>query len=483
MGYIVPHILIIIGAVTVLLLIFKLIFRNPRKASVFLCLFSFLFFSYGHARYFIEDLRFFRVFGPDHILMLLSGLILVLGFFYLKRTRRELDHLILFLNLSLILLVFAGIDILQFKLRNPYQAAPAEISINDRAPSDAAVGYLPDIYYIIPDRYTSEEVLREVWQYDNSYFIDGLRERGFHVIDRARSNYHKTAQSLASSLNMRHLHYLRDELGSAHQDWRPLHDLLQNYEVLRYLKAKGYLYIHMGTWWAPTSSNPNADIDYNITSLSEFNSVFYGTTMLYPIFYRLGIRGIFDDYWKIHYQRVYFKFDQLKKIPSFQSPKFVFVHFNIPHPPYIFDRHGNFVPLQEARLRKNYTETLAFTNRKFIQMVDAIIENSPSPPVIIIQSDEGEFPVRYAKDELNFSWREATDWELKEKFEILNAIYIPDSPGDLWYESVTPVNTFRILFNHLFGEEFELLPDRSYAVSSDRYPYDFIDVTDRLLRQ
>jgi hypothetical protein len=43
---------------------------------------------------------------------------------------------------------------------------------------------------------------------------------------------------------------------------------------------------------------------------------------------------------------------------------------------------------------------------------------------------------------------------------------------------MTPVNTFRIVFNKLFGTEFERLPDRIYAFPDIYSIYDFYDITD-----
>lgn len=44
------------------------------------------------------------------------------------------------------------------------------------------------------------------------------------------------------------------------------------------------------------------------------------------------------------------------------------------------------------------------------------------------------------------------------------------------FASITPVNTFRLIFNLYFGARFELLNDRSYYSTYDN-PYRFIDVT------
>ena len=60
---------------------------------------------------------------------------------------------------------------------------------------------------------------------------------------------------------------------------------------------------------------------------------------------------------------------------------------------------------------------------------------------------------------------------------ILNAYHLPQGGSDLLYDFITPVNTFRLIFNYYFGADYDLLSDRSYIA---RYgtPYRFNEVTD-----
>jgi len=46
---------------------------------------------------------------------------------------------------------------------------------------------------------------------------------------------------------------------------------------------------------------------------------------------------------------------------------------------------------------------------------------------------------------------------------ILNAIYFSDNSYQELYPSMTPVNTFRVIFNHWFGASYPLLSDRVYT--------------------
>jgi hypothetical protein len=60
---------------------------------------------------------------------------------------------------------------------------------------------------------------------------------------------------------------------------------------------------------------------------------------------------------------------------------------------------------------------------------------------------------------------------------IFNAYYLPEGGQDLLYESITPVNSFRLIFNHYFDANFGLLNDYSYFSNYFKQPYKFIDVT------
>jgi hypothetical protein len=98
---------------------------------------------------------------------------------------------------------------------------------------------LPDIYYIILDRYLGSDILEKNYGFDNSPFLDYLRKKGFYVADKSRSNYLKTAHSLASSLNMEYVNYLSAEVGETSNNWLPLYKLIEENKVTKILKLSG----------------------------------------------------------------------------------------------------------------------------------------------------------------------------------------------------------------------------------------------------
>jgi hypothetical protein len=351
------------------------------------------------------------------------------------------------------------------------------LDADTRGQGAADTGARPDIYYIILDRYGGPATLKEVYGFDNSEFMDYLTSRGFYVATESRANYLKTAHSLASSLNMEYVNYLRDRVGEDSADWVPLFVLLQDYKLWRFLKARGYEFYHFGDWWEPTTLNKYADENVNYYWLSEFATVLYETTAFAPIGVSLGILDSRREQWK----RIRYKFDRLAGIPDNEEPTFVFAHMLVPHSPYVFERDGEFIPEEELITRteeRAYIDQLVYTNTRVRELIDTIIARSDIPPVIVLQSDEGPFPERYRQDAYTFKWTDATVEELDQKMRILNAYYLPGAPDSVLYPSVSPVNSFRIVLNHYFGQDLELLPDEIYAFVDHDHPYKFFSITE-----
>jgi hypothetical protein len=152
-----------------------------------------------------------------------------------------------------------------------------------------------------------------------------------------------------------------------------------------------------------------------------------------------------------------------------KEPTFTFVHIVSPHHPYVFDRDGNKLKTYDKRFdkpdswynREGYINQLIFINKKTKETVYNIISQSESPPIIIIQSDHGPGAVA------------GTDTVSKEMFEvrmgILNAYYLPEKGNKILYESITPVNSFRKIFNHYFGANYQILEDKSYFSNYKNY--------------
>lgn len=353
------------------------------------------------------------------------------------------------------------------------------------APPDAAD--VPDVYYIILDRYAGPTALRDSFDFDNEPFLTALEDRGFEVARHAHANYIKTPFSLASSLSLDYVDplALRAEATDG-KDREPIHRALREHlAVPGSLKELGYRYVHIGNWWTPTQQNTDADRVFVYDGQDEFTSVLAQTTILRAI--NEPEAAPTDPWdWRVLREHTLYALDTLDEAVDLPGPKYVFAHLLIPHDPYVFNADGSFTGrAQVAQLgrEESYRRQLQYANARMLETVDRILDRDPDA-VIMLQGDEGPFPARYAADEWGFAWQEATDAELEEKFGILFAMRVPgaDLAREGFHDGITPVNAFRVILNARFGTDLPMLPDRTWAHTDLYHFYDFFEITDRLAR-
>ena len=262
---------------------------------------------------------------------------------------------------------------------------------------------------------------------------------------------------------------------------RPIYSALrQRRAVPATLKALGYEYIHVGSFWEPTATNVDADRTLRYEEGGEFSSALWSTTLLsmlgpQPVTHDPG-EPVVDP--AAQREHTLFQFDVVAEAARRPGPTFVFSHFLVPHPPYVFDVDGSMPTEEESAARsvdEQYLLQLEWTGRRIIELVDTMLEApAAEQPIIIVQADEGPFPDAYGADELSFRWDRATDAELQEKFGILNAYHIPgvDPEAAGLSPAVSPVNSFRVVFNAYFGTDLPLLPDEIYIFDQQSNLYD-----------
>jgi len=394
---------------------------------------------------------------------------------------------ILVLNVAASLLIAFNLLVIgafAFNLRvaatTPNSGVLPGASVSDTTPR-------PDIYWIIPEEYGSASVLKNDFGYDNSAFLDALRKRGFYVADDATANYLKTAPSLTATRQMDYLDpvALREQ-ATADDDWGPIYRALkQPFSVERYLNDLDYRFIYLGMFWSPTSSHPQAEINYVYDKLtSEFLDVLERATLL-RAFEGIGPQAPYD--WRRNrYNQTEYELASLDRASGLGGPKFVIAHLALDHAPYVFHADGSFVAEADENSRKyevNYIDQLRFANTRFLAWIDRVLAVPPDlRPIIILQSDEGPWTNAYRRNERGFNWLNATPDELKQKFGILSAFYLPgQTPAAAGlYSSITPVNTFRAIFHAYFGMDLPLLPDRNYIWPNQGDIYTLVDITDKL---
>jgi hypothetical protein len=350
----------------------------------------------------------------------------------------------------------------------------------------------PDVYYIILDGYGRQDALRDVFGYDNNLFVEELEQLGFYIARDARSNYIRTPVSLASSLNFNYVNFAEEAAGTYSTNYLPLPDLIQNNQARTLLEQAGYTTIAISTDHPFTDwKGANVYLLPFRHDITEIEGFFYGSSAL-GAFYDLefpftdSLRSILPlPSYGTRREKIKFAFDQLKEIPSIPVPKFVFAHIIAPHPPFVFDAQGNAINPQRRfdtgdgegftgsldEYQSLYIQQLQFVNSQILDSIRAILSKSSSPPIIIIQGDHGSGSLLK-----NSSIAESC---MYERTSILNAYYMPQGKTDLLYLAITPVNSFRVVFNTYFETEYPLLADQTYF-SPYVNPYNFVDITDQI---
>jgi len=427
----------------------RVLVRDGRKAALLTFLFCLMFFTYGHLGSSLDL--------PPGMLILWGAVFLGLATLVIL-TRRDLSRGISGLNLFATVLVLSaaaqivwprpqvsGYDLGMTDLQE-------DVRLADMRPDR---NLLPDIYYLILDRYANEKALATQFGFDNGEFLGFLRAQGFYIASDSRCNYTQTLRSLASSLNMDYVDRARSEKDIGQ---RYLYHILKDFRAWRILKSLGYTYFHLGTWWEGTSYNALADRNLSGTGMDifwgDFFEKFVGTTALQPFVHGLVVKPS-------KRARILRQFAQLERIPAVPGPRFVFTHILVTHRPYAFGPNGVDFHGAEGSEEFTYVDQVCYTNTRLTQMISALLKTASRPTVIILQSDEGVRPkLRLAKRKKRYH-----AWIKSVHEPILNAMAFPGVDTSVLCPSISPVNTFRALFNLYFGAHYQLLPDETRYVS------------------
>ena len=464
-----------VAAALVLWAILSLILRSLSKAGLGTAIFLVFFFSYGRLYEVLEN---WGVFIPRHA-YLLPSVLFIWGYcvYFISRAKRDFRTTTRLFNITAVVLIAINLfNIASYEVKVARLAAdlPAESTEQTAAAaSPAELSALPDIYYIILDEYARPDTMKEWYDYDNSEFINSLEDKGFFIASESKTRTPNSVEVTASILNMEHLtevcywdeeqrKFIEVASGEAKdfadKTWTELlyHKIGYN-KVADFLRALGYQYIVFGDWhdigkW-DSYMEDNADRYFNYCKsdgssvVTEFVHILWDTTMLRP-FYHYIAGSQYESY---HRRGVLGTIEHLKKVPDIEGPKFVSVHLMCPHTPYVFGPDGEYIaPVNWFNYEDNqfYLGQYIFISAEIEKVVDALLDKSEISPIIILQSDHGQRPHHLGMV------IGGDEWE-----KILNAMYLPGMDADMLYDNISPVNTFRLIFNHYFGADYPLLED------------------------
>lgn len=463
--------LISICAAAFLLAATKAIFRPSwQKAAALTSLALVLFFSYGHIYNLLETSSLFafslgrhRILAPIYAASFMSITLLMV------RRTSGLKTITEFLNIvSLLLFVFPVFQIGSYYLQEksaaanqaPLRSIETQLKI-DQTPSD--------IYYIILDAYSRDDVLEKFYGFNNSQFLDQLEDMGFYTARCSQSNYAQTQLSLASSLNFSYLNELSPDYIAGQNKKVGIVSFIKHSAIRQSLESLGYRIVSFETGFVGTQiddadmylspgSSTSGAIPH-VGGLNGFEAMLFRTSAALivadgSLMLPKTLQPDLENPDRIHRQRVLFTLDQLDRLIEVPGPKFVFAHIVSPHKPFVFGPQGQEIVTVENDFA-GYRDQVTYLNARIVSWIEDALSNSSTMPIIVIQGDHG-----------------GLDTSSQDRMAILNTYYLPYGGAQFLYPSISPVNTFRVILNAYFGGQFELLEDSS-LFSVYQSPFDF----------
>jgi hypothetical protein len=459
---------------TILFLVLKLLCRNSKKAALITSFCLLIFYTYGQIYDLLKNsaLNAAGLARHRYLIPVFLG-ILLLGLFLIFKKLRDYSVFNHMLNLvAVFLLIFPIYQVVQYSITNSVtQSASANWTPQMNYQVGLQQSTQPDVYYIILDGYSRDDVLLTQFGFDNSEFLDQLKELGFVIAECSRSNYDATHTSLLSSLNMDQIRTISDWAKEKGISGGSIWSLIKDSLVRKQFEALGYKIVAFDTGFEWTRLK-DADLYLSRTTnptgmqwVSPFEAILIDSTVLsiYTDWQSRNYQSQFSEY--VHPKSYFinqelYKLSELPKIAEIQDATFTFAHILIPHAPFVFSPNGILTdpgyyggnlesPTNSEYFNKGYISEIQFDNQQMISILTKILENSSTPPIIIIQADHG-----LASD----------------RFPILNAYYLPNGGSEKIYSTITPVNTFRLIFDTYFGGNYGLIPDVSYSDKESTIP-------------
>jgi hypothetical protein len=477
-----------IAAGLILFILLKTILKDEMKAALFWTLAFLLIFSYGHVYSLILGKVVLGIPISRHRYLALAWLVIfIAGAWFITKQGSKAASLTRFLNRAGLILVFIALAQITYQeIHNIVltiinkQTAYTRQFPTYQAPAGSSDN-LPDVYYIILDGYTRSDVLNNVYGLDNSKFIKQLTDLGFVIPTCTQSNYSWTHLSMTATLNMNYLDVLGFALdpNARTTDYTEftqytVHSLVRKnfndmgYQMISFQNPFPWVEIYDADVLMKVDSS--TEVLRSILEPSEFDGLLSQTSLwvivtdlqnkspvikdkLSPaqnILTMLDerIQALFPPVEMQRYDMIIQGLDHLEQVPNLPGKKFVYLHLPAPHHDFVVGPNGEFLHVNSFS-PQGYDNQVQFLDRRMIEVVKTILQNSKTPPIIVIQGDHG--------------WGE----DFNTRTDILNAYYLPNGGSKLIYPQITPVNTFRVIFNYYFGGSYPLLPDRSFFSAND----------------
>jgi hypothetical protein len=258
---------------------------------------------------------------------------------------------------------------------------------------------LPDMYLVLLDGYPRADKLRSELGIEISGFTRGLETRGFAVAARSRSNHATTRLTLMQLFDYAASAPPPGTVGGE--------DLISRRKIndgrfLADARGAGYAIVAISPGWEHVALR-RADRFVDPGPVNDFELALLGVTGFGAVV-DAAFPTLFGD---AHRARALGALEALERLAGeadVASPRFIFGHLAVPHPPLVFAASGDpfqardlnlsFKGIEEIRQLgwpeyiRRYEAQLAYLNGRILGLVDAIVGADPDA-VVIVFSDHG----------------------------------------------------------------------------------------------
>ncbi len=331
-------------------------------------------------------------------------------------------------------------------------------------PSLASGLYRPNVYLISHDSYLRADALATFYGFDNRAFTNRLSALGFLLPSHSYANYNFTNLSLTTELGMNYVLSTAAE----HKALLGTLKISGETEAATQFKRRGYTYIFANNGF------------FGSLKCSAFNDVCLNPqTSSYELYGAL--LDLTPAGWIVTNPSVYSSYtvDRLTDFePRKQRQPFLFFLHTVGLHNFAWDADCRYRPLLPLRqlvigstaalsaIKRAYVDQLQCVNRMTLAAVESLLARDPEA-IMIIQADHGTWSIGGLRSRPRKDWMATR--EADELFAILNAYRLPARCRRLLYDTISPVNSFRVVLSCIDGIDYPLLPDRHFLMSGPEW--------------
>jgi hypothetical protein len=456
--------LILISISLLLFLLSKVAWRNKLKAGLFsfVLMLFFLFYGYIH-----DQVQFYlKAFAHHRILLsCIISILIISTIFLIKQKQESLKRLAYFLNICLTILCSYEIILLSKIIIDDLNP----VKITKENSSNFNQQKQPDIYILVFDEYASSKSLKRDYGYNNSELDSFIVKNNFFLMKESKSNYLRTNLSIASLLNYEYTSGLTPRESMNAEDISASHKNIKYNKLFNLCKSYGYEIYNYSIF--DTEKSPSK---IKNEYLFHNERIIITNTMISRLINDLGpnfksplLKKILDTeitpevYRRYNQKAVGVLLSDLKR-GNRSSPKLVYAHFLMPHPPFLYSKSLEAAKSRNIKMDNyydkkyipQYLDYLPYTNSQLKKVVNEILLSGKDNSIIFLLGDHG------------YKIMNDTTLPTDHYFNNLQAVYLPKKNYAPLKETSTPINVMRHIINTAFNKNLPFLRDSAVLVGN-----------------